>query len=377
MLKDKGKIETRSGGYEIAIPLEYAENAPSARYSGYDTQNIGSSNVLSAAKYDWCQSAIHVTASGRELRMNNGPEQMINLVKARIKNAMNTAANNMSVDLYSDGTLTNQIGGLANLIQNAGTGTVGGIVSSTYTFWKNKFSEMAGTNTWSKSTIKGEMNKLWLQLRPRQGQARPDPGLARHLLGVRGVAAGPPALQRYQQKRCCRLRVAEVQDGEHHLRQQHQLRHDLPRRLTSSTRTICTSSSIPRRSGPRTTRRSRRTRTRSLCPAVLDGCTGATTLAVADGVYPLGVMMSTLDATTKFGWLQIGGHCVGKCLTLFADLGIVYLTATPGSVDDASVIGDVVHLARGANGGTVAVGDLAGEFEIHRPYSENRVSLSN
>jgi hypothetical protein len=105
--------------------------------------------------------------------------------------------------------------------------------------------------------------------------------------------------------------------------------------------------------------------------------TGATTLAVADGVYPLGVMMSTLDATTKFGWLQIGGHCVGKCLTLFADLGIVYLTATPGSVDDASVIGDVVHLARGANGGTVAVGDLAGEFEIHRPYSENRVSLSN
>ena len=26
-LKDKNKIETRSGGYEIAIPLEYAENS--------------------------------------------------------------------------------------------------------------------------------------------------------------------------------------------------------------------------------------------------------------------------------------------------------------------------------------------------------------
>lgn len=106
--------------------------------------------------------------------------------------------------------------------------------------------------------------------------------------------------------------------------------------------------------------------------------TGATTLAVADGVYPIGVMVSALSsATTTFGWLQISGHCVGKCLTAFADNGIVYLTSTAGSVDDASVIGDVVHLAKGNNGGTVTVGDLAGEFEISRPYSENRVSLTN
>ena len=163
LLRDKGKIETRSGGYEIVVPLEYAENSTFSRYSGYDSQNISASDVMSAAKYDWCQAAIHVTASGRELRMNNGPEQMINLVKSRIKNAINTASNNMSVDLYSDGALTNQIGGLANIIQNDGSGTVGGIVSGTYTFWKNQYTEMAGTNTWSKSTIKGEMNKLWLK----------------------------------------------------------------------------------------------------------------------------------------------------------------------------------------------------------------------
>ena len=105
--------------------------------------------------------------------------------------------------------------------------------------------------------------------------------------------------------------------------------------------------------------------------------TGLTTLAVADGNYPIGTMMSTLSATTKFGWLQIQGHCIGKCLTAFADAGVVYLTATAGSVDDASVIGDVVHNAKGNNGGTVTIGDLAGEFEINYPFSENRVSLSN
>lgn len=104
---------------------------------------------------------------------------------------------------------------------------------------------------------------------------------------------------------------------------------------------------------------------------------GLTTLAVADGNYSIGVMMSALDATTDFGWLQIKGRCVAKCLTGFADNGVVYLTSTAGSVDDASVIGDVVHGAIGRNGGTVTVGDLAGEFEINRPYSENRVSLTN
>lgn len=104
---------------------------------------------------------------------------------------------------------------------------------------------------------------------------------------------------------------------------------------------------------------------------------GLTTLAVADGNYPIGVMMSALSATTLFGWIQIKGAAIAKCLTAFADNGVVYLTSTAGSVDDASVIGDVVHNAVGRNGGTVTIGDLAGVFEINRPYSENRVSLSN
>lgn len=113
------------------------------------------------------------------------------------------------------------------------------------------------------------------------------------------------------------------------------------------------------------------------CWAGYNNKTGATTLAVADGNYPIGVMMSALAATTDFGWLQVRGRAIGKALTAFADNGVVYLTGTAGSIDDASVIGDVVHGAVGRNGGTHTIGDLAGEFEITYPYSENRVSLTN
>ena len=171
-LRDRNQIKMLDGGYEIVRPLDYAENSTFQRYSGYDTLNVGASDVLTSAKYDWVQSAVHVTASGLELRQNSGKEQMINLVRARVKNALRTAANNMSVDLYSDGALTNQMGGLAHVIQNDGTGTVGGINSSTYDFWVNQFEEAAGTNTISKSTIKGEMNDLWLKC--VRGNDKPD-----------------------------------------------------------------------------------------------------------------------------------------------------------------------------------------------------------
>ena len=161
-LKRKGKIELLDGGYEIAVPLDYAENSSFQRYSGYDTLNIQASDVLSAAKYNWVQSVVSVVASGKEIRENAGRNQLINLAQARIKNAQRTAANYTSLDLYSSGALTNQMTGLSGSLGTAGTGTVGGIDSSTYTFWANQYREMSGTGSWTKSTIKGDMNAVWM-----------------------------------------------------------------------------------------------------------------------------------------------------------------------------------------------------------------------
>lgn len=177
-LKKKGKIITAGAGYEIQVPLEYAENSTYQRYGGYDTLNTNASDVVTSAKYDWAQIALHVVSSGRELRQNSGKEAMINLIKVKKANALKTAANNFSVDLYSDGSLTNQIGGLANIIQTNGQGTVGGINSTTYTFWRNKFKEASGTNTAATPTaanaaaFTADMGSLWLPL--NRGADKPD-----------------------------------------------------------------------------------------------------------------------------------------------------------------------------------------------------------
>jgi hypothetical protein len=123
--------------------------------------NIGQSDILTAAKFDWVQAAVHVVASGRELRMNSGKEQLIDLAKSRRSNAIKTASNNMSLDLYSSGSLSNQMGGLGLIFSTSGVGTVGGINASTYTWWGNQFQEMSGTNTYA--DIKNDMIKLWLK----------------------------------------------------------------------------------------------------------------------------------------------------------------------------------------------------------------------
>ena len=87
-----------------------------------------------------------------------------------MKSAYRDAANNFSTDLYSSGALTNQVGGLAHLIQTAGTGTVGGINSTTFTWWRNQTKEMTGTNTYA--SILKDMNTLWMSC--TRGKDEPD-----------------------------------------------------------------------------------------------------------------------------------------------------------------------------------------------------------
>jgi hypothetical protein len=175
---DKGNVRREDGGLTIVAPLDYAENNTYQRYSGYDVLNVGASDVISAAEYQWRQIAINVVASGLELRTNSGDSRIINLVKSRLKNSIRTFKNNFSADIYSDGTLANQVNGLQALVADAGTGTVGGIDSSTWTFWKNKVQSAAapiqggGAIVPDATTMESLMLPLWLSL--VRGDDQPD-----------------------------------------------------------------------------------------------------------------------------------------------------------------------------------------------------------
>lgn len=138
-IKKNGNYKKSGGGLKLVEPIEYAENETYQRYSGYDLLKIQRSDVFTAVEYAWRQIAISVVSSGLDTLINSGSkESIINLASARIKNARTSFANNFAADMYSDGTLANQIGGLQALVSDSGLGTVGGIDSATWDFWRSQ-----------------------------------------------------------------------------------------------------------------------------------------------------------------------------------------------------------------------------------------------
>lgn len=173
-LSEKGRMRLEDGGLSIVQPLDYASNSTYQRYSGFDVLNVAASDVITAAEFAWRQVAVNVAASGLEIRTNSGANRIVNFVKAKIKNAQRSMANGLSQDLYSNGSASNQIGGIQLIVADAGTGTVGGIDSSAWTFWQNQTRDASDNSvTVSAATIEaGMMLPLWLSC--TRGNDTPD-----------------------------------------------------------------------------------------------------------------------------------------------------------------------------------------------------------
>lgn len=174
-LKERGKIKPVAGGRTIVQELDYAENSTYKRYSGYESLDISPSDVFSAAEFNYKQAAVAISMSGLEMLQNSGREAIIDLLESRITNAERTMANNISADIYSDGTATNQIGGLQLLVADSpATGTVGGINRATFSFWRNVAFDATtdGGAAATSANIQQYMNRVYVQI--VRGADRPD-----------------------------------------------------------------------------------------------------------------------------------------------------------------------------------------------------------
>ena len=157
--------QTTVTGRSIVRELEYAANGTVQFYSGYETLDVSPSDVLTAAEFEYKQLAGNVTISGLEQVKNSGTEAIINLLEARVNVLEKSMMNTLSTAIYSDGTGSDgkEVGGLQLVVADAGTGTVGGINSSTYTFWQN-VQTTASSNAFSTANVQADMNNIYLQL---------------------------------------------------------------------------------------------------------------------------------------------------------------------------------------------------------------------
>ncbi len=169
-LKMRGRVKPFSGGQKILQELSFAENTNTGWYSGYDLLPVGVADVISAAEFDIKQAAVPVIISGLEQLQNAGPEQMIDLLEARLQVAESSMSNLLTSGIYSDGTGAGgkEIDGLeAALPIDPTAAAYGGIDGSTFGFWTNAVKDSADA-----TTVEADLNTVWAQI--VRGSDRPD-----------------------------------------------------------------------------------------------------------------------------------------------------------------------------------------------------------
>ena len=130
-LQDKGRIRMLNGGTKIVEPLIYGESGTVKSYSGYDSISLTAQTGITAAEYDWKQYAASIAISGIEEAKNNGEQEIINLLEAKIMQAEESMREGFNRMFYADGTGNSgkDWNGLGNLVE--ASGTVGGINRAT------------------------------------------------------------------------------------------------------------------------------------------------------------------------------------------------------------------------------------------------------
>lgn len=173
-LKEHGSVVPCDGGPTIAVPIMFAENGSYKRYSGADALNTSFDDVFSVFQFSWCQIALNIQAHGRELLQNMGRSQRRDLLKSRIMNAKASFENNFNEDLLSAGTATNQLVGLQAQIADDGTGTIGGISRSAYSFAANQYYRATtdGGAAATATNIVGYMDSLDLLVQAYRGKTK-------------------------------------------------------------------------------------------------------------------------------------------------------------------------------------------------------------
>lgn len=138
-LQDKGRIRMLNGGTKIVEPLIYGTNSTVASYSGYDSLSLTPQSGITAAEYDWKQYAASISISGIEEAKNNGEQEIINLLEAKIMQAEESMREGFNQMFFADGTGNSgkDWNGLGNIVE--ASGTVGGInrATSGNEYWRS------------------------------------------------------------------------------------------------------------------------------------------------------------------------------------------------------------------------------------------------
>lgn len=166
------KSKPAASGNKVLQPLEYGKSAAKGFFSGYDIMDTSPTETFTDASYEWKQCYATVSISGREEMLNDGPERVIDLLEAKVKNAEKSLKDLFGTTLYgtSDGT-GDEFVGLQKIC--AVDRSLGGIDSTTYTWWDGQ-TQAAGSSTFSDVAASSGANSIGREFRKMYGACTVD-----------------------------------------------------------------------------------------------------------------------------------------------------------------------------------------------------------
>jgi len=165
IMKKNKLYEEDGGGDRVQIPLMH-ELGRADSYAGYDVLDTTPVDGITSAFYEWGQMAGSVTISGIEERKNKGDKRILNLLKAKTKQAVlgiedkfgraflqgnGVNGGNLYDQYVSPANGSVFIEPLPSLVRydNATSDSIGNINQSTYSFWRNQVKDASALTTYA------------------------------------------------------------------------------------------------------------------------------------------------------------------------------------------------------------------------------------
>jgi hypothetical protein len=166
LMKKKGQFKTFSGP-TIRERLLYNESGTYTRYSGYQYLNPTPAELFNDAEFTPKLAAVSVTLSGEDILKNSGSNQLKDIMEEHIMAAETELVDRFVEDLHSDGTASNQIGGLQLVLPTTvSSGSYGGIARSNAIWQTSTYdadTDFTGITQVTSSTVKTIFDNIMIE----------------------------------------------------------------------------------------------------------------------------------------------------------------------------------------------------------------------
>ena len=142
-----GQYSAQDGGTSIDVPLNYAQTTASGWYSGAETLDTSDNENITAARYTWKSLYTGVAITAEDELKNSGAAGILKLLASKVQIAEKTIKDLLGTALYSDGTDSQSIQGLRDIV--ATDQTVGNISQTDHSFWQAQVDSSTTTMTLS------------------------------------------------------------------------------------------------------------------------------------------------------------------------------------------------------------------------------------